>query len=489
MSQNSSRQAVDITTMVYGKVPPQAKELEQAVLGAMMVEKGAIDRIVNILTPEMFYVTAHQMVYEAMLTLNRTNQPIDMHMVIEQLKKMGELEASGGAYGIAKLTDRVVSGAHIEAHARIVCQKFLQRELIRVGGEIVSEAYTDETDVFELLDRSEESLLSIGKKHVHGDVKGIDSVLVKTIQRIEEWRKSETHVTGIPTGFPMLDRATRGWQNTDLIIIAARPSVGKSAFALQLIRNAVFNKLKPVGVAIWSLEMEDVQMVLRMISSESGIALHRIQTGRIDDSEMVNIHRSAIQKLAQSKIFIDDESGLSIQRLKAKARRVVNRHKVGLIIVDYLQLMSGDDKNREREIASISRGLKLLAKELRVPIIALSQLSREIEKRTGSKKIPQLSDLRESGAIEQDADMVIFLWGPDDDEIEQDAALLNRRYARIAKQRNGMLLTVEFEFDKDIQEWSEAGSGPKLIPMNQVTQNPRPVWRPYADDKDEEITF
>lgn len=470
--------SVDLSTMVYGRVPPQATDLEAAILGGLMLEGSAIDRVANILTADMFYANAHQLIYQAIVSLGNKNQPIDMRMVTQELMKMEKLEMAGGAYNVAKMTEKVTGATNIESYAMIVCQMFLKREIIRVGAEMITEGYSDATDAFEFLDRAEEQVLSIGKKHIHGDVKGIDTVLVKTVARIEEWRRSETHVTGIPTGFPQLDRATRGWQNTDLIIMAARPSVGKSAFALQLIRNAVFNKIKSVPVGVWSLEMEDVQMVLRMLSSESGVMLHKIQTGRISDEEMEQIYKKGIQKLAQSKIYIDDEPGLNIYRLRAKARRLVKKYGVGLIIVDYLQLMSGDDKNREREIASISRGLKLLAKELRIPIIALSQLSRELEKRSGTKRVPQLSDLRESGAIEQDADMVIFLWGPEEEEIMQDAALLNRRYARIAKQRNGMLLTVDFEFDKDIQEWSEFNAGPQFKPVS--LDGPR---MPYKDQE------
>lgn len=465
-------------SLIYGKVPPQAKDIERATLGALLMEPSAIDRVANLLVPEMFYVFDHQLIYGAMTRIYQRNQPIDILMVREELTKAEQLEGIGGAYALVVITNEYSSSANLENYARIIVQKFLQRELIRIGGEIVSEAYADTTDVFELLDQSEQKLLGIGNNSVKGDVKRIDSVMMRAVQKIEEWRRSETHVTGVPTGFNHLDRATRGWQNTDLIVLAARPSIGKTAFAIQLVRNAVFNKIKPVPVAMWSLEMEDVQIVLRALSAESGVMLHKIQTGRLSDEDMEMIYKKGIQRLAQSEIFIDDEPGLNIYRLRTKARRLVKKHNVGLIIVDYLQLMSGEDKNREREIASISRGLKLLAKELRIPIIALSQLSRALETRTGSKRIPQLSDLRESGAIEQDADVVIFLWGPDDDEIEQDAALLNRRFARIAKQRNGMLLTMEFEFDKDIQEWKEFGAGPRLAPVN--LEAPR---MPYKDSE------
>jgi replicative DNA helicase len=488
--------AVDVQNMVYGKVPPQAKDLEEKVLGAIMLESGTIDRILEFITDESFYVSAHQEIFRCMLALHTKGQPTDLGMVVEELRRQGKLEEVGGPYYVTRLTNAVVNTGSLENHAKIIAQKFVGRELIRVGSEIVNEAYEDSTDVFQMLDQAEEQLMSIGSKHVQGDVKGIDTVLVKAINRIEEWRKQDSHITGVPSGYPQLDRATRGWQASDLIILGARPSVGKTSFALRLARNAALNPIKPVPVAIWSLEMEDVQLVLRMLSAESGMMLHRIQTGRLEDEDMTRLYRDGINTLAGTKIFIDDQPGLNLLKLRAKARRLKKKHNIGLILVDYLQLMSGDESkgNREQEISRISRGLKLLAKELKIPIIALSQLGREVEKRTGTKRTPQLSDLRESGSIEQDADVVVFLWGADDDEIEKDASLRNRRFARIAKARNGMLLTIDFELNKDTQEWEEMekesklAAPSKLIPIADVLkQAPR---MPYADDKkDEDLPF
>jgi replicative DNA helicase len=384
-----------------------------------------------------------------------------------------------------------VSSATVENHSKIIAQKHLAREMIKVGLQIVDEAYKGSTDVFNLLDESEEQLLSLGRKHVQGEIKGIDSVLVKAIQKIEEWRLQNTHITGVPSGFPQVDRATRGWQNTDLIILAARPSIGKTSLALRLARNAA----EAVPVAVWSLEMEDVQLVLRMLAAESGMMLHRIQTGQLSDGDMKKLYRDGIHTLAGTKIFIDDEPGLTLMKLRAKARRLKKKQGIGLILIDYLQLMSGDDKkgNREQEISRISRGLKLLAKELKIPVIALSQLSRAVESRTGPKRAPQLSDLRESGSIEQDADIVTFLWGPEEEEIEQDASLRNRRYMRIAKARNGMLMTINFELNKDTQEWEEAGSETTWKPVAPTEkQSPR---LPYSDrdnydnEKDDDQPF
>lgn len=482
------RPSLDLSTMVYGKVPPQAKGMEEDILGAIQRDPNVFDRVIEYINEDSFYVEAHQWIFRAMVALHHRHQPLDTKMVVEELIRMEKLEVVGGPYYLMKLTKDVVSTGNIETYAKIVAQKYIQRELIRIGGEIVGQAYEDSTDVFQMLDEAEERLLNIGRKHIAGDVKGIDQVLVKAVNKIEEWRQLETHVTGVPSGYSQLDRATRGWQETDLIILAARPSVGKTSLALSLAKNAAINQIKPVPVAIWSLEMEDVQLVLRMLAAESGIMLHRIQTGRLDDEQMAQLYRRGIQTLAGTQIFIDDEAGLTLFRLRAKARRLKKKYNIGLIIVDYLQLMSGDESrgNREQEVSRISRGLKLLAKELKVPIIALSQLSRDVEKRTGSKKQPQLSDLRESGAIEQDADMVVFLWGPDEDEIGQDASLLNRRYLRIAKSRNGMLLTIDFELIKDTQVWEEvfieSQAQPKLIPIDQaMRQAPR---MPYADEKD-----
>lgn len=479
---NRNKSLIDLSTMIYGKVPPQAKDLEEDILGIIMSEPHVIDNVIEYISDETFYVDAHQRIFKAMLSLHQKGQRADTRMVVEELKRSEDLELVGGPYYVTQLTKRVVSSAGIENYAKIIAQKFIGRELIRVAGEIIFSAYEDSTDVFQLLDQSEEQLLSIGQKHIQGDTKGIDEVLVKTVQRIEEWRQMGTHVTGVSSGYQQLDRATRGWQNSDLIILAARPSIGKTSIALALARNAAMNQFKQVPVAIWSLEMEDVQLVLRMLAAQSGMMLHRIQTGRLEDADMTRLYRDGIQTLAGTKIFIDDAPGLTLFKLRAKARRLKKKYNIGLLLVDYLQLMSGDDTrgNREQEISRISRGLKLLAKELKVPIIALSQLSRAVETRTGAKRIPQLSDLRESGAIEQDADVVIFLWGPEDEEIDQDASLRNRRYLRIAKARNGMLMTIDFELNKDTQEWQEIQPEGQLKPISQATRDaPR---MPYADN-------
>lgn len=466
-----------INSLDLGRVPPQARDLEEAVLGAIMLEKSAIDVAAEILGDRCFYLEAHQRIFQAMLRLSARSQPVDILTVVQELISAGELESVGGAYAITKLTNAVVSSANIETHSRIILQKFIQRELIRIGGEIVNAAFDPGADVFDLLDQSEANLLAIGTNYLQSGVSTLASVLTKTVTRINEWRQQDSTITGVPSGFAKLDRATRGWQPSDLIILAARPSVGKTALALALGRYAAKNPIRSVPVAIWSLEMEDVQLALRLLSAESQIYLHQIQTGRLDDEQMRSLYRDGIDKLAALDIFVDDAPGLTLMHLRAKARRLKKKHNIGLIIVDYLQLMTGDDdKNREREIAKISRGLKRLAKELSIPIIALSQLNRAMDSRTGKKRMPQLSDLRESGAIEQDADVVIFLWGPEEEEIEADASLLARRYAKIAKARNGMLLTVELEFRNEIQLFSE--HEPDTFSGLPTTG----AWKPFKED-------
>jgi len=440
----------DLSTMVYGKLPPQAKELEEAVLGAIMLEKSAFDAVVEILKPECFYVESHQRIFKAMQGLATKSMPIDLLTVVEELRSREELEITGGPYFVTKLTNAVVSAANIEAHSRIILQKFIQRELIRISGEIIGDAYEDATDVFDLLDEAESKLFEITNNHLRKNFDSIDTVLVKTIQRIEDMRNRHEDITGVPTGFASLDRITYGWQTTDLIILAARPSVGKTAFALNLARNAALHATKPTAVAFFSLEMSSGQLVQRILSAESEIWLEKISRGKMEEHEMQQLYKKGIQRLSNAPIFIDDTAALNIFELRAKCRRLKNKHNVGLIIIDYLQLMSGTgenrNSNREQEISRISRDLKGLAKELQVPIVALSQLSREVEKRKEGNKMPQLSDLRESGAIEQDADVVMFLYRPEYYDItanEFGESNKGETHVRIAKHRNGSLETIK----------------------------------------------
>jgi replicative DNA helicase len=479
------RSSLDLGTMVYGKVPPQAKDLEEAVLGAIMLEKTAFDTVVEILKPECFYVEAHQRIFSAMQNLANKSQPIDILTVAEELRSREELEMVGGPYYVTKLTNTVVSSAHIGAHARIVLQKFIQRELIRISGEIIGDAYEDSTDVFELLDDAESKLFEITNNHLRKDYNSIDTVLVNTIKRIEDLRQRNEDVTGVPSGFSGLDRVTYGWQNTDLIILAARPAVGKTAFALNLARNAVMHPTKPTPVALFSLEMSAGQLVQRILSAESEIWLEKIARGKMEEHEMKQLYARGIQRLSQAPLFIDDTPALNIFELRAKCRRLKNKHNIGMVIIDYLQLMSGTGENRssnrEQEISNISRNLKGLAKELNVPIIALSQLSRAVEQRGAKEgsRIPQLSDLRESGAIEQDADMVMFLYRPEYYDINSNAEGENTKgltEVKIAKHRNGTLETVKLKALLHIQKFTNWDEDPYSgIGL------PSGGWRPVED--------
>src|SRR5215213_3409197 len=397
---NRRKSTPDLSTMIYGKVPPQAKDLEEAVLGAVMLEKSAFDTVAEILKPECFYVESNQRIYRSMQGLQQKNLPIDLLTVVEELKFREELDVVGGPYYVSKLTNAVVSSANIEAHSRIILQKFIQRELIRISGEIIGDAYEDSTDVFDLLDESESKMFNITNNYLKKNFDDIGTVLVKTIQRIDDLRNKQEDISGVPTGFPTIDRVTYGWQPTDLIILAARPSVGKTAFALNLARNAALSASKPTPVAFFSLEMSAGQLVQRILAAESEIWLEKIARGKLEEHEMKQLYARGIQRLAQAPIFIDDTAALNIFELRAKCRRLKNKHNIGMIIIDYLQLMSGSSdrqSNREQEISKIARDLKGLAKEVQVPIIALSQLSREVEKRKEGSKMPQLSDLRESG--------------------------------------------------------------------------------------------
>lgn len=458
---NRRKAAPDLSAMVYGKVPPQAKDLEEAVLGAVMLDKGAFDTVVEILKPECFYADAHQRIFRAFQNLAQRSMPIDILTVVEELKRTEELDSVGGPYYVTRLTNAVVSVANIEAHARIVLQKFVQRELIRISGEIIGDAYEDSTDVFDLMDDAEDKIFQITNNFLKTDYKEMSSALAQTINRIDELRTKTEDISGVPSGFSSLDRITYGWQPTDLIILAARPSVGKTAFALNLARNAAMHPTKPVPVGFFSLEMSASQLVQRILSAESEILMEKIARGKLEEHEYQQLHKRGIARLERAPIYIDDTAALNIFEFRAKARRLVNKHKVGLILIDYLQLMSGsnDNKNgnREQEISTISRNLKALAKELNIPIIALSQLSRAVETRKESK-MPQLSDLRESGAIEQDADMVMFIYRPEYYENfsnEHGESTRGETHIKIAKHRNGALETIKLRALLNIQKFEE----------------------------------
>ena len=457
LGNNSRSRKPDLTTLVYGKVPPQAPELEQAVLGACMLEKDTFAQVLEIIqSAECFYDDKHQKIYAAMRRLFDKGTPVDLLTITDELRKSSELELVGGAYYVSMLTTSVLSSAHVEAHARIVMEKFIQRELIRISGGVISDAYEDSTDVFDLLDKAEAGLYEITDKHLRKNFKSLQEVLVTTMNEIDEARKKTDDLTGVPAGYKGLDALTSGWQKTDLIILAARPSVGKTAFCLNLAMNAAMNPGKEFPVAFFSLEMGAGQIVKRLLSAVTDVRLESITRGKMAEHEFIQMSQR-MAKLAQAKIFIDDQAALNIFELRAKARRLKQKHGIQMIIIDYLQLMQGGDKNgnREQEISKISRDLKALAKELDVPIIALSQLSRAVETRKESK-VPQLSDLRESGAIEQDADMVMFLYRPEYYGINNDAMgepIEGETHIHIAKHRNGSLGNVKVRFIKEYQRF------------------------------------
>lgn len=448
-----------LDTMVFGKVPPQAKELEKVVLGAILLEKSAFAVVSEILSVDSFYLETHQVIFSSMIALAGRDNPIDLLTVVEELRIMEKLDIVGGPFYIIKLTNEVQSAASIDYHSRIIQQRFLQREIIRIGGEMVTEAYEESTDVFELMDQIETNVFDLTQNHVKSDYNHISKGLVKVMKRLDQLRFMDESITGVPSSFEALDKTTHGWQPQDLIILAARPSVGKTAFALNLARNAALHPDKPTAVGFFSLEMSEQQLISRILSAETNIWLERFSTGKMSDDFIEILHKKGVDPLSSAPIYIDDSAALTLFELRSKARRMVNKHKVGLIIIDYLQLMETGEKtnngNREREISKLSRELKKLAKQLDIPIIALSQLSREVEKRGKGQKQPQLSDLRESGAIEQDADLVMFLYRPPEDEVLEDAELRNTGSVKIAKHRNGALINIAFSVNNSVQQWKE----------------------------------
>ncbi len=438
-----------------GKLPPQAVDLEEAVLGAMMLEKEALNDVIDILKPESFYKEAHQKIFEAISFLFNNSEPVDILTVTQQLKNEGNLDFVGGPYYISQLTNRVASAANVEFHARIVSQKYILRELIRISSETIRDAYDDTQDVFDLLNRSEQELFSIAEGNLKGSTQKMHELIQESIHSIEEVAKKEGGVSGVPTGFRDLDQLTSGFQPADMVVLAARPGMGKTAFVLSLARNTAVEFGK--GVAVFSLEMSAAQLVNRLISSEAELAQDKLKKGNLEDHEWQQLH-AKIKKLSDAPLFIDDTPALSIFELRAKCRRLKSQYDIQMVIIDYLQLMTSgsNDGNREQEISTISRSIKSIAKELGVPIIALSQLSRAVETRGGEKR-PMLSDLRESGAIEQDADMVMFIYRPayygiteDEDGLPTDdmAELI------LAKHRNGSLDTVKLKFQGNLAKFS-----------------------------------
>ncbi|MBP8793163.1 MAG: replicative DNA helicase [Lutibacter sp.] len=452
----------NVISLEKGKLPPQALDLEEAVLGAMMIDKKGVDDVIDILHPEAFYKEAHQLIYEAIFVLFQNSEPTDLLTVANQLRKTGNLEAVGGDFYIVGLTQKVSSSAHIEFHARIILQKYIQRKLISISSQIIEEAYDETVDVFDLLDDAETKLFEVTQgnlKKGSEDAQGLVSQAIKKIQEIS----NKQGMSGVATGFTRLDELTSGWQPSDLVIVAARPGMGKTAFVLSMAKNMAINFGE--AVAVFSLEMSSIQLITRMISSETGISSGKLRKGDLESHEWEQLNVK-VKNLSKAPIFIDDTPSLSIFDLRAKARRLASQHGIKIIIIDYLQLMtagSSANGNREQEISTISRNLKALAKELAIPVIALSQLSRAVETRGGNKR-PLLSDLRESGAIEQDADIVSFIYRPeyygitewDDEErtpCEGQAEFI------VAKHRNGGLDNIRLKFTGHLAQFSNLDDG------------------------------
>ena len=483
----------------YGKLPPQVKELEEAVLGAVMIEQNAINEVTDILKDESFYVDAHQRIWRAIRMLFQSQAPIDLLTVTEQLKKNGDLDAVGGPFYVAQLTNKVGSAANVEYHARLIAEKHIQRMLISTSSEIIKEAYEDSTDVFDLLDKAEKNLFSIAENSLKRNSEDIGSIIMGELKEIDiRMTNSEEHVNGVPSGFIDLDRTTGGWQKSDLVILAARPAMGKTSFTLALARNAAVDHKK--AVAVFSLEMSSIQLVQRLISMETHIPSDKIRKGNLEQYEY-QILTSKIDNLKNAPIFIDDTPAINVFELRSKCRRLKQQHDIQLVVIDYLQLMSGsvDGKNggnREQEISQISRSLKGLAKELQIPVIALSQLSRAVETRGGDKK-PILSDLRESGAIEQDADIVIFLYRGEYYGLEQDAdgnPTKDIAEVIIAKHRNGPVKTVRTRFINKFAKFEnldEIGAGDQYteIQSGGAKQQFKRISSKMNEDEGDDVSF
>lgn len=427
-----------------GKLPPQAQELEESILGALMIEKEAFASVADLLRPESFYKDQNRLVYEGIAALAAKEQPIDILSVAEKLKSLGTLEQAGGVLYLSELTRRVASAAHLHYHAQIVAQKATARDLIRMATEIEELSYDETQDVDDLMQKAEAEIFEISQRNQKRDVTQIDPVIAEAFTRMRKAAQNEGNISGIPSGFTDLDKITSGWQKSDLIIIAARPAMGKTAFVLSMAKNIAVNYKRPV--AMFSLEMSNVQLANRLIMNVCEIEGDKIKNGKMSQQEW-NQLENKVNDLLGSPIYVDDTPALSVFELRSKARKLVREKHVELIIIDYLQLMNASGMNfgsREQEVSIISRNLKALAKELDIPIIALSQLNRSVEQRGGTGvegKKPQLSDLRESGAIEQDADMVCFIHRPEyyhlysDDKTGKDLRGLGQII--VAKHRNG----------------------------------------------------
>jgi replicative DNA helicase len=451
---SNRRQNIDIEKLKSSsKQPPSAVEVEMSVLGAMLIDEIAIPKAIEVLKPEAFFDKRNRIVFEAMSSLYEANEPIDTVSIYEELKKSGKVDEAGGAAYISKLTQDISSAANVEYHARVVLEKWILRQLIHSSMEIANSAYEGNEDVFDLLDAAEAKIFQISEEGIKESFKSMDKAVKEALELIEAIHSKTIATFSVPSGFFELDDLLGGFQKSDLIIVAARPSMGKTAFAMSAARNAAIDHGIPIGV--FSLEMATIQLATRLISAEARINAHNVRTGKFKAEEGAKISRT-VHKLSKAPIYIDDTPGITILELRAKARRLKNEKNIGLIIIDYLQLINSSThmESREREISTISRSLKALAKELNIPVIALSQLNRQVESRTDKK--PMLSDLRESGSIEQDADVVLFLYRPEVYGITQySGGEMNGESTDgvaeiiVGKQRNGPIGEAKLRFIKE----------------------------------------
>lgn len=429
-----------------GFKPPQALDIEEAVLGALLLEPNVVPDVMDQISSDCFYKDAHKKVFEAISKLARENAPIDIFTVSEELNRNGELEAVGGRAFLSRLSLKIGAAAHVDYHTKILLQKWIQRELITISHETQKIAFDDSMPVDDLIDSAQSKIFSLAEKNMKRETTPIHSVIQMAVSEIEESQSREGNISGVPSGYRGLDAVTYGWQKSDLIIIAARPSVGKTAFVLTMARNMAVDHHIPV--AVFSLEMSSTQLVKRIMISETGLSAEKIRgASKMTQNEWDQLNRG-LSQLEKCELWIDDTPGLSIFEFRSKARRLVRNNKVQLIIIDYLQLMTGPPElkgMREQEVSTISRSLKTIAKELNVPIIALSQLNRMVETRGGNKR-PQLSDLRESGAIEQDADIVMFIHRPEMMGVSDDSTYPGFTQLIIAKHRNGEVKDVNMRF-------------------------------------------
>ncbi|MCL2682963.1 MAG: replicative DNA helicase [Bacteroidales bacterium] len=445
------------TFIEQGKLPPQALDMEAAVLGALMLEQDAQNEAIDIVKPEYFYKSENRTIFEAVTILFNEGQPIDILTVTNKLRELGKLDEVGGAYYISQLTNRVASTANTEYYARIVSQNYIKRELIRISADITKNAYDETVDVLDMLDEAEKDLLTIGEKSFQSGYSDMSTLVRKAIDEVKSARSHEDGISAnaVPSGFTSLDRITNGFQKSTLVILAARPAMGKTAFALSIARNIAVQQKK--AIAFFSLEMSDIELVTRLISSEAGLNAQKLKTGNLKDYEWTQL-TTKIDGLAKAPIFIDDSAALNMFELRAKCRRLKQKYDIQMVFVDYLQLMQGSADtrgNREQEISKISRQLKALAKELKIPVLAMSQLSRAVETRGNSKR-PQLSDLRESGAIEQDADIVMFIHRPEYYGVTEDESgnsMLGMADILLEKHRSGPTGIARLKFIKEFAKF------------------------------------